>query len=143
VNSVLYEAAPTLDGLVDALEAGITTVPGLHVDTDTGTWSGSQIILEVVTGPSPSSIHISGDDFAVVGVQATYIMGNRKASRLLGDKGRTVLIGLDRFGARLHAVTITGGALFDATTQGDGHVGDDGSWVETFDFTITGVTPPP
>ena len=143
MSSVLYEAAPTLDGLTAALTAGLITVPGLHVDTDTGTWSGSQIILEAVTGPSPSSIHLSGDDFAQLGVQVTCIMGDRKASRLLGDKVRTVLIGLDRMGVRLSSVTIDGGVLFDAVTQADGHVADDGSWVETFDFTVTGVTPPP
>lgn len=139
---ILYEPGPVLEAMRDTLAGNLPD--RCTVVLDTAQWDTDQVILELVSGPTPESIHWGGHDWSVIGVQATSVGADRADARLIGGRVRATLVGQDRHGRPLHPVTPAGGVVDSLTTVGDGRLAQDNpaTWVETFTVRYQAVTAP-
>lgn len=140
--SVLYEPGPVLDAVKASLDANLPD--RVTVTLDTADWASGQVVVELVAGPTPESIHWGGHDWSVIGVQVTTVGLDRADARLVSSRARTVLAGLDRHGKPLHPLTPTGAVVDAVTTVGDGRITqtDPPTWVETYGIRYQAVTAP-
>lgn len=139
MTGILYEPTPVLVAVRDLLHAQVDVGgQAVRVELDDGEWAGPGIVVELVAGPVPTSIHWGGHDWAVLTVQVTCMTNVRDQARLLGGQCRLVLTALDRRGSLVHS--LEGVNVLELTSNGDGAVSGDGrSWqhVERFQVRYT------
>lgn len=128
----LYRPTPVLEAISDHLDAFMPEQ--ISVEVDAGEWTTDQIVVELVGGPTVTSIHWGGHDYAQIAVQLTCTGRDRTSARLMGDLTREYLVAQDRHGSPVHPLTLAGFVFDPVESNADGFVqtGNPTSWVETY-----------
>ncbi|WP_169165098.1 hypothetical protein [Cellulomonas taurus] len=142
--SVFYRPDPVIAGVELLLAGALPDKVGgrdLAIEVDAAQWTIPQVTIEQVGGPTPTSIHFGGHDWAVLTLQLSSIGADRRQARLIGDHVREAITGQDRHGRPLHPLTVPGAAVLETRSQNDGHIAQDNpaKWVETFEIRYQGA----